>query len=125
MITEKFDGAIEFITLGGASAFSQVSDNAIISMLLSKINSWSKLGLSNVIVEVAADLTLKFEKLRLAGPGLSSMSPESKRSMRRKTTEKQQEPEWSVGLEKFCYGPDVETHFASGLWVQDTKNLVR
>ena len=81
---EKFGGTREFWTWEGESDLSQVSDKVKISILLSKVNSWSKLGLSILAVEVKADLILKFEKLSVDGPGFDSISPESSRRIRRK-----------------------------------------
>ena len=66
---------------GGVSIESQDSEIVRMSRLLSVTNSWRAAGLSRSAEIVVADRTLRWEMLRNCGevgPGLTSMSPESK-----------------------------------------------
>ena len=62
----------------------QVSVSARMSRELSPINSWSRYGLSMILVTAVADVILKQEKDTvgsiITGPGLSSTFPDSKKS---------------------------------------------
>ena len=67
---------------GGVSGESQVSERVRMSRLESETKSRRTVGLSRLGVTVVADLMLRWEMLReegVGGPGLSWMSPESKR----------------------------------------------